>query len=158
MINEIIAGVAEALNENFPCITIYTETMPQNLQAPAFFIYAVEGTRIYRYRGQRWKAEIKIGIAYYTENSDVNSEVNGVLDMLFICCEYINADGIMRRGTQAKAEDAEGYVYFTVNYDFFFIVTDEQEFMQTLKAEVSTIGRTEEKRKNGSEVHETGSA
>ena len=141
MINEIIDGVCEMLKTNFPDITVYTEVVNQNAQVPAFFVYCAEGTKIHRYFGKRWKAEIQICVSYYSDNTEVNNEVNTVLNSLFPLSEYITAGGILRRGTKQQLKDNEGFVAFYVNYDFFFYVLDEAEFMQQLKTEVQSIGK-----------------
>ena len=141
MINEIIDGVCEMLKTNYPDITIYTEAVEQNAQVPAFFVYCTEETKIHRYLGKRWKAEIQIGVSYYSDSAEVNNEVNTVLNSLFPLSEYITAGGNLRRGTKQQLKDNEGFVAFYVNYDFFFYVLDEAEFMQQLKTEVQSIGK-----------------
>lgn len=139
MINEIIDGVCEMLKTNYPDITIYTEAVEQNAQVPAFFVYCTEETKIHRYLGKRWKAEIQIGVSYYSDSTEVNNEVNTMLNSLFPLSEYITADNILRRGTKQQLKNMDGFVYFTVNYDFFFLCFDENEFMQQLKTEVRSV-------------------
>lgn len=141
MINEIIDGVCEMLKTNFPDITVYTEVVNQNAQVPAFFVYCTEETKIHRYLGKRWKAEIQICVSYYSDSDEVNDEVNTMLNSLFPLSEFITADNILRRGTKQQLKNIEGFVSFYVNYDFFFYVLDEDEFMRQLKTEVQSIGK-----------------
>ncbi len=144
MINGVIDGVCEALKAEFEGVAIYTEAVPQNLKLPAFFVYAAEGTRTYRFRGKRHKAEIKIGIEYFTAEKNENAEVSVVLERLCGCTEFIVADGKKRRGRNAKTdtrrydtgrknENNKKTLVFIVDYEFFFIIDEKTELMEDLE-------------------------
>ena len=143
MTNEVIKAVCGVLKAEYPSVRVYTEHVEQGFQAPAFFVGAAPETTIRRYRGRRFMAVNRIAISYFPpDGSGINRAVNDILERLFILLEYINVGGHPYRGTNMHIENADGFVVFYVNYDFFFCAEKEEDLMTILKTGVGANGGT----------------
>lgn len=126
MIQSIIEGIAEALDEEFngggEKYTIYDDEVEQGLKEPCFFITCLNPTQKLFFN-TRYFRENSFCIQYLPKESECrNAELNDVRDRLFNCLEYITVEGDLTRGTKMSAEPVDGVLNFFVSYDMFVYI------------------------------------
>lgn len=135
MINKIINGISAALYEEFgKQYHIYTDEVKQGLKTPCFFVFVNE-PESKLFRGKRYYKELPFVVQYIKDETDTSIVVNQVNERLFECLEEINADGMVRNGTDMHSnyEEKEGVLSFFVNYNFYVQYADDAELMKVLK-------------------------
>lgn len=137
MINDIIEGIAEALNKAFGAeCTIYKEGIPQGFKEPCFSILHIMGENV-PYLTGRYLKKNRFDIHYFpTPGNREKTEMYDVESKLHFALEYINVLDILFRGTKMSSEIVDGVLHFFVNYDKFVGVQEaEQPHMETLTME-----------------------
>lgn len=141
MINRLIIGISQALDNAFSDVEIHIDKIKQGLRGPCFFIMLLAPSQ-----------EQVIGPRYYRKNSfdihyfpktDNTSEINTVADKLMNVLEYIDFDGGLLRGTKMHSEVIEGVLHFFVDYNFHTIKhTIDDPYMEQLnvKGKVNAYG------------------
>ena len=134
MINDIIKGIAAALNKAFgdEC-TIYKEDVPQGFKEPCFYILHIQGETV-PYLTGRYLKKNRFDIHYFPSNSvREKTEMYEVENNLHFALEYINVLDNLVRGTKMSTEIVDGVLHFFVSYEQFIGVQEtEQPRMQTL--------------------------
>lgn len=137
MINDIIDGIAEALNKAFGSeCTIYKESIPQGFKEPCFSIVHIMGENV-PYLTGRYLKKNRFDIHYFpTPGNREKTEMYAVENKLHFVLEYINVLDILFRGTKMSSEIVDGVLHFFVNYDRFVGVQEmEKPRMETLNME-----------------------
>lgn len=137
MINDIIDGVAGALNKTFGAeCTIYKETVPQGFKEPCFFIMHIQGENV-PYLTGRYLKKNRFDIHYFpTPGNREKTEMYEVENKLHSALEYINVLDILFRGTKMSSEIVDGVLHFFVSYDRFIGVQEtELPHMETINME-----------------------
>lgn len=134
MINDIIKGIAAALNKAFgdEC-TIYKEDVPQGFKEPCFYILHVMGENV-PYLTGRYLKKNRFDIHFFpTPGNREKTEMYAVEEQLHFALEYINVLDNLFRGTKMSSEIVDGVLHFFVSYDRFISKQEnEQPHMQTL--------------------------
>lgn len=137
MINDIIEGIAAALNEKFGAdYPIYMENVPQGFKEPCFSIVHILGEDEPYLTGRRLRKH-KFDIHFFPKlDHKENTQMYSVERQLYSALEYINVLDILFRGTKMSSERVDGVLHFFVNYDKF-IGEEEVEYphMETLITE-----------------------
>ncbi len=133
MIDDIINAVAEKISENFNDIKIYDEIIKQGFEAPCFCISAIS-VEDNLFRGERYKYCAYIEIRYYSKSERDKASVG---EKLYRCLEYISSKntGIVRGGSM-RGELCEDYFKFNVNYEFYYIRSEEKDVMGSVRLEL----------------------
>lgn len=140
MINQIVVGIAEALNTEFgDRYEIWAEDIEQGLQEPCFFITTLSSEQT-QFLGRRYFKSNSFSIQYFPENPENYDECRKVLEKLFHCLELINFDGGLLQGTKMKAEVHEGILTFMIEYSFFAYKTEDITKMETHKVNTEMEG------------------
>lgn len=137
MINDIIDGIAGALNKAFGAeCTIYKEGIPQGFKEPCFSILHIMGENV-PYLTGRYLKKNRFDIHYFpTPGNREKTEMYDVENKLHFALEYINVLDILFRGTKMSSEIVDGVLHFFVNYDRFVGVQEaELPHMETLTTE-----------------------
>jgi len=117
LVDKIISGIANVLDQNFPDAAIYAQEVKQHMKEPCFFIQSLEvGTSkrlVHRYDQAR-----PFEIVYFPKKKEDVIEIRKILDELPFLLEFIQLpDGpVMGSKMESKIEDDLGH--FLVNYDF----------------------------------------
>lgn len=131
MINKIIDGISEAINQEFgDGYDIYTESIEQGLEEPCFSILCLNPTNDL-FLGQRYKRTNQFMIQYFPSTDEKNKECFDVQERLFDCLELITVNGDLTRGTRMNGEMVDGVLNFTVNFDMFVYKVQTLEEMET---------------------------
>lgn len=134
MINDIIDGIAEALNKTFGAeCTIYKESVPQGFKEPCFFIMYIQGETV-PYLTGRYLKKNRFDIHYFPSNCvREKTEMYEVENNLHFALEYIKVLDNLFRGTKMSSEIVDGVLHFFISYDRFVGVQEtEQPRMKTL--------------------------
>jgi len=141
MINFIIAGISKKLNEVFGDeYDIYTEQVAQGMKEPCFYILSVNAVNK-PMLGARYLRTYSFCVKYFPKsNTGPNAECNNISDDLFLALEYIAADGSMMQGMNMQSHSADGFLEFTVDYEFFIRAIPESEPMENMLFENNVKG------------------
>ena len=122
MINNVIAGIAIALNQEFgDDYEIYTEEIKQDLKEPCFFITLLNPSKT-DFPSKRYWMENPFCIQYFpTSETDPNAEMCEVAERMLWALENIIPLGEDKpvRGTDMHHEITDGVLHFFVNYNYF---------------------------------------
>jgi hypothetical protein len=134
MLNEIMIGIAQKLNQVFgDDYKIHSNEIEQGLKEHCFLIVHLKGSQEQEI-GTLYNREQSFDIHYFPEaKKKISTEVNDVADTLKMELEYITVDDNPVRGTGMKHEVVDGVLHFFVNYDIRIRKAIEPDpFMETL--------------------------
>ncbi|MBE6070053.1 MAG: hypothetical protein E7211_20545 [Clostridium lundense] len=133
MINDIVVGIAQALNAEFgDNYEIYCEEVEQDLKEPCFLITLLEATNR-QIVGNRYMRTHPFAIQYFPSISNKKSECNDVQDRLYSALEYIDFQDGMLKGTSMNGSVVDGVLHFMVDYNFTVIKVEDKVYMESLK-------------------------
>lgn len=139
MINSIIAGISNALYQEFGYEN-HMEEIKQGLKAPCFFISCIKPT-LQRYPGKRYFRENSFVIQYFPKaEMDYQKECSSVADRMFFCLEAIQTNEGSIRGTKMSYQVIDGVLNFFVNYDCFMRKVEQLTTMGEMKNHINTKG------------------
>ena len=122
MHDDILTGITQALYDEFvtddqPIRPIYTETVPQDFDAPSFFVDAVSSIQEKRLNDE-YDRVYSFDVVYFPSDSlAANKEMQDIGDMLFFVLEYITLEnGDRLRGSGMSRSIVDGVLHFSVAY------------------------------------------
>ena len=139
MTNLLIEAVSIALNTEFGSeYRVYADNVEQGLQEPCFFVSCVKNSNRLFF-GKRYLSENLFCIKYFpADRSREKEECSQVAERLFLCLEWLTADGDLTMGTKMHSETVDGVLNFFVNYDMFvYLQSEKTPVMEELHADVS---------------------
>lgn len=139
MINEVIAGITDALYEEFgDAYDLYKEASMQDMEEPAFFIRcATPG--IEKQLGSRRKADLLFIIQYFPESGKPKAEINEVFERLTICLDLIEVGGKKVRMTVKCKDISDDVLTATAECSLFLSLARQEDCMESyeMKGDVS---------------------
>lgn len=150
MIDQVIMAMAAKIHELFPDVNIYTETVEQGLEEPAFYIHCINVNHQDQIAG-RFIHSMPFEVVYFTDKGAVDQYtklqtllVSMRLIMLKKVIEHEVAEGEKPipdtvitnkiRGTELNGRIIDGELHFFVNYDLILALDDGPgELMQNLE-------------------------
>lgn len=122
MINNIITGISQKLDESFNLqeekYNIYTDGVEQGLEEPCFFIFSLSPNQR-QVSSNRYYREYSFDIQYFPSTTEINFELNEMVERLYQYMEYIMVNGELIRGTKMNAEIVNNVLHFFVNYNMY---------------------------------------
>lgn len=144
MVNDVIAAVSNALYAEFgKDYRIYADNVEQNLVRPCFFINIIRPTAIPTSIG-RDKMSVPLVIQYFPTSVGKRTECYTVADQLFRCLKFPEYKDVMFRGTDLKFDINDDKLNFYVQYNFFTVVKDTEEVINTIDGVESTVNTNRE--------------
>ena len=141
MINKIIDGICEKLNESFgDGYEIYTELKNQGLKEPCFSIMCVNPINN-QVIGNRYFRNNLFSILYFPASKEPKAECNTVLEKLYLALETIKIKETLPdesikeslvRGTNMRGELVDGVLNFLVNFNMFVYKVEDADLMEEL--------------------------
>lgn len=118
MLNEMITGIRQKLDEISKGLDVYTENTQQNYTFPSFFIYAVNSELSYALDNRRdYKCTFEIRYSPDEDCKSPNKEMNTVADMLYEGLEVVVIDGEKFRAEKMETNiDLDVQLHFYVDY------------------------------------------
>jgi hypothetical protein len=130
MINNIITGISQKIDEEFNInsdeYTIYTDGVEQGLKEPCFFIFSLKPSNR-QLVGNRYERKYPFDIHYFPSTTEINFELNEMVERLYQSMEYIMVNGELIRGTKMNAEIVDDVLHFFINYNLHVIKQVAQE-------------------------------
>ncbi|GAA0717193.1 hypothetical protein GCM10008905_02570 [Clostridium malenominatum] len=137
-INDLIIGISQTLEREFPNINIYKEETEEGFKKPYFFIKVLNSTQKKEFNN-RYKKSVSFDIHYFSDKEDINSDCLNIADKLYELLEYVSVESSLYRATNMKHEVIDGALYFFLQFNYKIIKQVEEELkMQTLHGEVLT--------------------
>ena len=143
MINQIIIGIAQALNNAFgdEC-EIHCQEIEQNLKEPCFLILLLNVSNE-QLVGDRYLRKQPFDILYFPNSkNESRTEMYEAIEKLYDALEYIHfGDGLLR-GINMKSQIIDDVLHFFVDYNFTVIKQRDKDYMQqlTIKGKVKQYG------------------
>lgn len=136
MVNEIIKGIAVAINSIFGDeIEIYKDNVTQGLKEPCFFI-AILKPEVTPLIGTRSIRNNSFDIQYFPKES--NTEMLDVAEKLINSLEFITLlNGDILHGTGVSYEIIDNVLHFFISYNLTMIKVTDKINMETLETDVS---------------------
>ncbi|WP_125153101.1 phage tail terminator family protein [Clostridium rectalis] len=140
-INDLKIGINQALDEEFPNITIYNEKIEQDFEEPCFFIKVLSSAQD-KELDIRYKKNILFDIHYFSDKEDINSDCLDMADRLYDVLEYVQVNDNLYRSTDMTHEVIDGVLHFMLRFNYYVLKQiEEAPKMNKLKVEVKTNGR-----------------
>lgn len=141
MITKLTDGIISAIKAEFgDGHEVYQESIKQHLTEPCFLVTCVSSQNDL-YLGSTYKKNNLFMVQYFpADKNEPRAECADVAERLFLCLEYINADGL-KRGTAMDAEVVDDVLHFQVNYDFLIRKINPDEIkMESIDTDVGVKG------------------
>lgn len=139
MINKIIDGICEKLNESFgDGYEVYTELKNQGLKEPCFSVMCVNPINS-QVLGNRYFRNNLFSILYFPASKEPRNECNAVLESLYLALETVtiketNPDGTVKQslvgGTNMRGELVDDVLNFLVNFNMFVYKVEDAGVME----------------------------
>ncbi len=139
MINKIIDGICEKLNESFgDGYEVYTELKNQGLKEPCFSVMCVNPISN-QVVGNRYFRNNLFSILYFPASKEPKAECNAVLESLYLALETITIKEALpdksikeslTRGTNMRGELVDGVLNFLVNFNMFVYKVEDADLME----------------------------
>ena len=141
MINKIIDGICEKLNESFgDGYEIYTELKNQDLKEPCFSVMCVNPVSS-QVVGNRYFRNNLFSILYFPKTKEPRNECNAVLESLYLALETITIkeklpDATVKEslvmGTNMRGELVDDILNFLVNFNMFVYKVEDADLMEEM--------------------------
>lgn len=121
MINQIIAGIAQALAGAIPNAEIYQEAVHQDFKEPCFFIQPLSVSEK-DFIGGRRQITCPVTVIYFPGSPDAPcTEIASVGAKLFPTLSSITTDDLVLRGSDLHSETVDGVLHFFATYTLFLV-------------------------------------
>lgn len=135
-IDNVIQGVVDAVNSAFGSITIYTESVKQDLATPAAIIRCLSSSQG-RDLGRRFKKSVPVVVQYIPANTDdVNLELNAASDALHAALVDIEVSGRIFHGHDLSGVIANDVLTYEATYDGFLLDEQTETDMATVAIDI----------------------
>ncbi|AZK48515.1 phage tail terminator family protein [Paenibacillus lentus] len=133
--NRIRQGIAGALAEVFPGITVYDEEIEQGLKTP-YFMVQLQTTSQVQELDRRYHRTHTFDIGFFPEGPQYNEEAHATAEILYDALATVDIEGEIYRGLNMKHEVNNQTLHFFVDYRFWVWKSKpETPKMQTLEQE-----------------------
>lgn len=142
MINDIVIGIAQALNGVFgDDYEIYSQEVEQGLKEPCFLILLVDSSNE-RIIGSRFKRKQPFNILYFSKDDETTNDMYSVGERMNDALEFISFRDGKLMGTEMSFKVIDGVLNFLVDYNFTTIKQIDEEYMKelTVKGRVRVNG------------------
>lgn len=144
MVNDVIAAVSNAIYTAFgKDYRIYADNVEQNLIRPCFFINTIRPGTLPGSIG-RDKMSVPLVIQYFPTTVGKRTECYTVADKLFHYLKFPSYNNVTFRGTDLKFDINDDKLNFYVQYNFFTVVNDTDEVIDTIDGIESTVNTNRE--------------
>lgn len=120
MIRDIMDGICQALSNEFGSrYEIYTESLPQGMKEPCFFVLCISQGHEAQIKNRYWK-KYQFGIHYFPASAgEPYAECQAVSERLCLCLELIDAGNKKILGKEMNGRVEDSVLIFTIEYDPF---------------------------------------
>lgn len=139
MINKIVDGISNALNQEFGDeYEIYQNNVMQGLDEPCFFIAALEPSKDQLLQN-RFLQRNPFDVHYFPKRWDDNREMQEVAERMLDCLEWIIPEEPIH-GTEIRWQIEDGVLHFFVSYNVVRNRMIQKDLMQEITQNITTEG------------------
>lgn len=139
MINKIVDGISNALNQEFGDeYEIYQNNVMQGLDEPCFFIAALEPSKDQLLQN-RFLQRNPFDVHYFPKRWDDNREMQEAAERMLDCLEWIIPEEPIH-GTEIRWQIEDGVLHFFVSYNVVRNRMIQKDLMQEITQNITTEG------------------
>ncbi len=127
MLEKILDGICSQLSSSFEGITVYTESVENNVKNP-YFVVKCESAEFKRIIGNRFHYRNGFKIVYCCEKGKALEN----FDLLCEALEYIKVDGDLVRGTIKSTEIVDDVITIKCSFNMTLYKVEVKEKMEEL--------------------------
>lgn len=135
-INDLRIGINQALDKEFPNISIYGEEIKQGFEEPCFFIKILSSGQN-KELNKRYNKNISFNVHYFSDKDITNSDCLDMTDKLYELLEYVPIGKKLYKANNMTHEVIDGVLHFFLQFNYKVIrEVEKAPKMQTLDKEV----------------------
>lgn len=139
MINKIVDGISNALNQEFGDeYEIYQNNVMQGVKEPCFFIAVLEPSKEQLLQN-RFLQRNPFDVHYFPKRWDDNREMQEVAERMLDCLEWIIPEEPIH-GTEIRWQIEDGVLHFFVSYNVVRNRMIQKDLMQEITQNITTEG------------------
>lgn len=139
MINKIVDGISNALNQEFGDeYEIYQNNVMQGVKEPCFFIAVLEPSKEQLLQN-RFLQRNPFDVHYFPKRWDDNREMQEAAERMLDCLEWIIPEEPIH-GTEIRWQIEDGVLHFFVSYNVVRNRMIQKDLMQEITQNITTEG------------------
>ena len=139
MINKIVDGISNALNQEFVDeYEIYQNNVLQGVKEPCFFIAVLEPSKDQLLQN-RFLQRNPFDVHYFPKRWDDNREMQEAAERMLDCLEWIIPEEPIH-GTEIRWQIEDGVLHFFVSYNVVRNRMIQKDLMQEITQNITTEG------------------
>ncbi|WP_394874958.1 phage tail terminator family protein [Clostridium neonatale] len=136
-INDIRIAIQQALDNDYPNIEIYSESIEQGFEVPCFFVKLISSNQD-KQLNNRYKQSLLFDVHYFSDKEeDLNKDCLDVADNLYRALEYVEIDGHKYRALKMNHKVTDGVLHFMLKFNYNILKVIEYKKMKELEVNVS---------------------
>ena len=136
-INDIRIAIQQALDNDYPNIEIYSESIEQGFEVPCFFVKLISSNQD-KQLNNRYKQSLLFDVHYFSDKEeDLNKDCLDVADNLYRALEYVEIDGHKYRALKMNHKVTDGVLHFMLKFNYNILKVIEHNKMKELEVNVN---------------------
>lgn len=136
-INDIRIAIQQALDNDYPNIEIYSESIEQGFDVPCFFVKLISSNQD-KQLNNRYKQSLLFDVHYFSDKEeDLNKDCLDVADNLYKALEYVEVNGHKYRSLKMNHKVEDGVLHFMLKFNYNILKVIEHNKMKELEVNVN---------------------
>ncbi|CAI3202793.1 MULTISPECIES: DUF6838 family protein [Clostridium] len=136
-INDIKIAIQQALDNSYPNIEIYSESIEQGFDVPCFFVKLISSNQD-KQLNNRYKQSLLFDVHYFSDKEeDLNKDCLDVADNLYKALEYVEVNGHKYRSLKMNHKVEDGVLHFMLKFNYNILKVIEHNKMKELEVNVN---------------------
>lgn len=136
-INDIRIAIQQALDNAYPNIEIYSESIEQGFDVPCFFVKLISSNQD-KQLNNRYKQSLLFDVHYFSDKEeDLNKDCLDVADNLYKALEYVEVNGHKYRSLKMNHKVEDGVLHFMLKFNYNILKVIEHNKMKELEVNVN---------------------
>ena len=136
-INDIRIAIQQALDNDYPNIEIYSESIEQGFEVPCFFVKLISSNQD-KQLNNRYKQSLLFDAPYFSDKEeDLNKDRLDVADNLYKALEYVEVNGHKYRSLKMNHKVEDGVLHFMLKFNYNILKVIEHNKMKELEVNVN---------------------
>ena len=136
-INDIRIAIQQALDNDYPNIEIYSESIEQGFEVPCFFVKLISSNQD-KQLNNRYKQSLLFDVHYFSDKEvDLNKDCLDVAVNLYRVLEYVEIEGHKYRSLKMNHKVVDGVLHFMLKFNYNILKVIEHNKMKELEVNVN---------------------
>lgn len=136
-INDIRIAIQQALDNAYPNIEIYSESIEQGFEIPCFFVKLISSNQD-KQLNNRYKQSLLFDVHYFSDKEeDLNKDYLDVAVNLYRALEYVEIKGHKYRALKMNHKIVDGVLHFMLKFNYNILKVIEHNKMKELEVNVN---------------------